>query len=95
MDTLDKLFVKNQNVLSKEIEGETIIILENLEMYQLSDSVSSYIWILLNGKNRISDIREKLKEKFNAEPKEIEGDLREFLSELEKKKIIKYLNRKK
>lgn len=91
---IHSVYVPSQEIVSREIEGEVIIVpltggigdMED-ELYTLNETGKA-IWDLLDGKNTLKDISEKLSSEFEAGVEEIERDIIGLMHELFKRKMI-------
>jgi len=91
---LDSILVPSENVVAREIEKEFVVVPltqdvvdMDAEIYTLNET-GREIWKRLDGKNKLSDIIEKLSERFNSPPGEIEADIVGFTNELLKRKML-------
>lgn len=88
------VYVPSQEIVSREIEGEMIIVpltggigdMED-ELYTLNETGKA-IWDLLDGKNTLKDISEKLSSEFEAGVEEIQRDIIGLMRELIKRRMI-------
>lgn len=93
MDFLDKVYKKNDSMVSRKIADEFILvpIRQNVgdlrSIYSLNE-VAARIWELIDGKRNTKEIKAKIVEEFEITPEEVEKDLREHLRQLEKIKAI-------
>lgn len=88
-----KVLKKNPNIVSRKIEGETILMpLYNTSdeincIYTLND-VADRIWELIDGKKNIEKIKKILIEEFDTTKKELDIELATFIKDLEEIKAI-------
>ena len=93
MEGLQKKYKRNENFVYRKIQDETILvpIKDNVgdmgSIYNLNE-VAAFIWEQLDGKKTLLDIRNMIIEEFEVSPKEAEGDLAEFVSELKEIEAI-------
>ena len=93
MEELEKKYRKNEDFVFRKIQDETILvpIKDNVgdmgSIYNLNE-VAAFIWEQLDGKKTLLDIRNMIIEEFEVSPKEAEGDLAEFVSELKEIEAI-------
>ena len=89
MQTLDRVYQKNQNFVFRQIDDETLLvpIKDNVgdlgSIYNLNP-VAAFVWQHLDGEKTLSDIRELMTGKFEVSEPDAEKDLTEFVGELEK-----------
>lgn len=93
MSLLNKVYKKNESVVSRKIGDEFILVpirqnVGDLESIYTLDEVGARIWELIDGKIKVREIKNKIVEEFEVSPQEAEKDLIEYLSELEKIKAI-------
>jgi hypothetical protein len=77
MEFLEKVYKKNDSIVSRKIGDEFIE-----SIYTLNET-GARIWELIDGKLRVGEIKESLVEEFEVEPEEAEKDLIEHLQQLE------------
>jgi hypothetical protein len=93
MDFLDKVYKKNDSVVSRKIADEFILVpirqnVGDLESIYTLNEVAARIWELIDGKMKVREIKDKIVEEFEVAPEEAEKDLIENLQQLEKIKAI-------
>jgi len=87
MGNLDRIYKKNENLVFRKIEDETILvpIKDNVgdmgSIYNLNE-MAAFVWEQLDGKKSLQDIKNKLLEEYEVSAKEAEGDLLEYISQL-------------
>lgn len=88
------IYKPSEDVVSREIEGEVIIVpvvsgIGDLEedLFSLNET-GRFIWKHLDGINTLHDITEQLENEYNATPEEILEDVLGLIQELEKRKMI-------
>jgi hypothetical protein len=90
----DMILRKNPDIVSREIEGETILlpIFANSEqancIYSLNKP-ASFLWGQINGRRTVEQLKKILAEKFSSSDKELEKELAGLISDLKKIKAIK------
>ena len=91
---LDSVYVPSQDIVSREIEGELIIVplvsgigdMEN-ELYTLNQTGKA-VWEKLDGRKSLKDIAKELNEEFEASEGEIQKDVVGLVQELFKRKMV-------
>lgn len=83
-----KCFIKDPNIVSREIAGEVILVpirknVGDLESIYTLNEVAARIWELIDGKRKIWEIRDILLEEFDVTCEKIERDLAKHIRELE------------
>lgn len=90
----ESVFIPSEDVISREIEGELIIVpiasgigdMED-ELYTLNETGRA-IWERLDGKRTLRDVIAELSEHFSAPPDQITRDVLGLATELARRKII-------
>lgn len=92
--TMRSICLPSDDVVSREIEGETIIVPltggigdADDELYTLNDTGQA-IWRQLDGRRTLAEVAVLLTEQFEADPAEIEADVLGFASEMVKQRIL-------
>ena len=85
---LEKVYKKSDSVVSRKIGDEFVLVpirqdVGDLESIYTLNETAALIWELINGKLKVSEIKESLLEAFEVEPEEAEKDLIEHLQQLE------------
>jgi len=91
---MDKVYVPSLDVVAREIEGELIIVPlasgmgdQDDELYTLNDTGRA-IWSRLDGQRTLAAVVNDLAAEYQAEPGEIEQDVRGLVSELLRRKML-------
>jgi len=95
MDILNKVPKKNQNLAWRIIDGEAVVIpLENQpeegEKLDIFNETATRIWELIDGKNSIKNIVEKLINEYDIEFIEAESQVKRLINEMAAKKLINF-----
>jgi hypothetical protein len=93
MGFLEKVYKKSESIVSRRIGDEYILVpirqdVGDLESIYTLNETGALIWELIDGKLKVSEIKESLVEAFEVEPEEAEKDLIEHLQQLEGIKAI-------
>ncbi|HIC91419.1 MAG TPA: PqqD family protein [Syntrophaceae bacterium] len=93
MNYLEKCFKKDPNMVSREIVDEVILVpirqnVGDLESIYTLNEVGARIWELIDGKMKVSEIKEKIVKEFEVTSEEAEKDIVEYLQQLEEIKAI-------
>ena len=89
MQTLDRVYQKNQNFVFRQIDDETLLvpIKDNVgdlgSIYNLNQ-VAAFVWQHMDGKKTLNDIKDLMTGEFEVSGPDAEQDLTEFVGELEK-----------
>lgn len=94
MNYLEKCFEKYPNIVSRKIADEVILVpirrnVGDLESIYTLNEVGAFIWDKIDGKKKLSEIRDLIVEEFDASTEEVEKDLIEFILKLEEMGGIK------
>lgn len=93
MDILRKVYKKSDSVVHRKISNEFILVpirqdVGDLESIYTLNETGARIWELIDGKTKVSEIKERLLEEFEVLPEEAENDLQEHLRQLEEIEAI-------
>ena len=89
MQTLDRVYQKNQNFVFRQIDDETLLVPirdsvgDMGSIYNLN-SVAAFVWQHLNGQNTLQDIKSLIEDEFEVSGPVAEQDLTEFVAQLKK-----------
>lgn len=91
---MDAVYVPSDDIVAREIEGELIIVplvagigdMED-ELYTMNDTGMA-LWKRLDGKTSLSSVVAALAEGYEAEPGEIERDVRGLVEELVRRRML-------
>ena len=93
MNFLDKVYSKSDSIVFRKIADEFILVpirqnVGDLESIYTLNETGARIWELIDGKNKVNEIKEKLIEEFEVTPEEAEKDIIAHLQQLESIKAI-------
>jgi hypothetical protein len=93
MNFLEKVYKKSDSIVSRKIGDECILVpirqdVGDLESIYTLNETAALIWELIDGKQKVGEIKESLVEAFEVESEEAEKDLIEHLQQLEGIKAI-------
>lgn len=86
----EKRHRKHPDIVSRRIADEVILVpikrklADVSSIYLLRDDVSIRIWELIDGKRKVSQIKDVICKEFEVDPHQAEQDLKKFLKQLEK-----------
>jgi len=88
-----KVFVKNEEVISRKIAGETILVpvcgkLADMRRIFTLNPVAEYIWHRIDGKNSIEHIGNTIVSAFAVDRESAENDAEEFITALLKEHLV-------
>jgi hypothetical protein len=83
----DKVFIRNQDIVSRRIAGELFLVpvkgkLADMERIFTLTTVAEYIWDRLDGQKSLDDIRNDVVARFDVGQEQADSDMREFIAEL-------------
>ncbi len=90
MEMDEKRYKKHPDIVSRKIADEVILVpikrklADVNSIYLLRDDVSARIWELIDGKRKVSQIKEIICKEFEVNPNQAEQDIIKFLKQLEK-----------
>lgn len=93
MQFMDEVFKKREEIVAREIAGETILVpirgrLADMQNIFSLNPVAEYIWRHLNGVKSVEEISMKILENYDMEKEEVDKDLHEFINDLLKEDLI-------
>lgn len=88
-----KVFVKNEEVISRKIAGEIILVpvrgkLADMRRIFALNPVAEYIWREIDGENSVETIGSTIVSAFAVDSKSAEEDVEEFIEALLKENLI-------
>ena len=94
MHILDRVYKKNDAMVSRKIGDEFILVpirqnLGDLESIYTLNETAACIWEWIDGKTDVREIRERIADQFDVASEEAEKDLLEHLQQLESIKAIR------
>lgn len=94
MNYLEKCFDKDPNIVARKIADEVILVpvvssTADMDCIYTLNEMSAYIWELIDGKNKLKNIKDRTIQDFDVGPKEAQADLIEFIEQLLEIKAIK------
>ena len=90
---LDKIYKKQEEIVTRNIAGDTILVpikgkLANMEKIFSLEGTADRIWSLLNGQNSVNDICKNISIAFDVDTDKAQADTIEFIDELLKTELI-------
>jgi len=86
--TTESVISQIEEIVASNIDGETVMMsVENGKYYGLDDT-GSRIWELIERPVRVSDLIDRLLERFDVDRETCEKDVLKFLSELNDDRIV-------
>lgn len=75
-------------VISREIEGETVVLNLETGVYFGLDTVGTAIWNALRQSGRLEDVYQTVLQQFDVQPAALENDLLRFVNQLASKGLL-------
>ncbi len=93
MDIMKTIFSKNENVITRVVAGETILVpisgnIANMQHIFSLNEVGEVIWENIDGINDISQIIDSVIQEFNISAEKAEKDCVEFVESLRISELI-------
>jgi len=85
---LNQTIALSPDVISQEVSGETVLLDLESENYFGLDEVGTRIWQLIRETNDLSTIYKTLLEEYEVSEEQLQRDLSELLSEIERLGLI-------
>ena len=76
------------HVVSREVEGELVLLDLESGIYFALDSVGARIWALISDGASLETVRDTMLAEFNVEAETLERDIRTLMNELERRKLV-------
>ena len=89
MIRLDSIPIPVNGLYVKELGDAIIILSDNGDELHSLDEVGGFIWRSINGSSTVQDIIVMLLQEYDVGKSQAEEDIKNFLFELEEKKLIK------
>ena len=86
---LDTMVVQTENLLTSELDGETVLMSLTQAAYYGLDSTAQRIWTMIAQPCRVADLCERLVADYAVERTACEQDVCAFLTELNKEGLIR------
>ena len=86
---LNSVVVQNKDLLSSELDGETVLMSLTQAAYYGLDSTAQRIWTMIDQPCRVADLCERLVTDYAVERATCEQDVCAFLSDLNKESLIR------
>ena len=87
--SLNSVVVQAENMISSELDGETILMGVNQAAYFGLDATSQRIWDLIAQPKKVSDVCDQLLEEYDVDRATCEQQVFSFLTELNKEGLIR------
>ena len=88
MPDLDERYQKSDDIVSRDIAGETILVpirsnVGDLESIYTLNETAARVWALLDGAKTVAEVRDVIVAEYEVEAGEAEQDVLELLAQLE------------
>jgi hypothetical protein len=77
-----------QSVMFRQLEGESVILDTDSEIYYGLDEVGTRMWILLTGSGSISQAYQGLLEEYEVEPEKLRQEMTDLIEQLREKGLL-------
>ena len=84
---LEQYIVQNDNLSSRIIDNEVIILTEDGHLHVLNE-IASLIWQNADGKTKVSEITEKIRKEYEVDLETAKQDAIGFIKELKMKNLV-------
>ena len=85
---LDDVVARNKDLLSSELDSDTVLMSVTQASYYGLDSTAQQIWNMLDQPRRVADLCEQLLETYDVDRATCEQHVRTFLTEMNKEGLI-------
>lgn len=94
MDDVDRCFIKETEIVARNIAGQTIVVpvksrVGDLDSIYTLNEIGTMIWDLLDGGRPAKEMVDALTEEYDVEAAEAKKDVFDFLGSLEEAGLIK------
>ncbi len=89
MITLERRFVRNDSLLSAEVDGALVMMDVNSGKYFHLDPVGSRIWAMIDGPTAVSDVCDRLLGAYDGELGQIQADVLAYFARLEAADLVR------
>jgi hypothetical protein len=88
-DPFNKVYFHDPNIVARQIAGDMILVpirqnVGDLESIYLLNETALFTWQLLDGKNTLTEIRNRLVDEFDVDELQAGQDLLELIADLER-----------
>jgi hypothetical protein len=89
MENLNKIYKKSENIVTRVIEKEMILVpiqkeVANLDQFYVLNETGKRIWELIDGKNSVEKIINEITHEFNIKKEKAKKDVIKFIKDLKK-----------
>jgi hypothetical protein len=92
MISLQQKVTISSEVLSQEVDGETVLLDLESESYFGLDEVGTRIWQLLNEGSNLQTVFDILLEEYDVDEKQLEKDIQDYVARLVKAGLISLIS---
>lgn len=86
--TLGERLRRQENVITQQVEGQTILLRTDDGGYYAVDEVGAAVWALCDGHRSIAEIVAALSAEFDASEETIRADVLEFIEDLRRERLL-------
>ena len=93
----ETVFKKQDEIVSREIAGETILVpvsgkVADMQRIFSLNTVAEYIWKQIDGKKNLREISDSILTIFDVQKEQADSDIQDFITELQKEDLIVKVN---
>jgi methyltransferase-like protein len=97
MQTLDRVYQKNQNFVFRKIDNDTLLVpikndVGDMDCIYNLNEVGAFVWEHLDGEKSAQEIKNLILAEFDVSVQEAEADLEKFVMQLSEIEAIKTVN---
>ena len=94
MNNLNKYFIKEKDLVTRDVAGETIVVpvrsnVGDLDSIYTLNEVGTAIWGLIDGRKDVQKIIEKICSEYEISAEEAEQDIFEFIEQLKEIGVVR------
>jgi hypothetical protein len=86
--TMDTNVVASQELVAANLDGEVVILGFQSGSYFGLDQVGAFVWELIQTPRKVTELRDRILDEYDAEPVQCEQDLIHLLEDLLEKQLI-------
>ena len=90
--TMDSFVTRSDRLIGNRVDNELVMIDLNSDNYYGLDPIATNIWEQITGPTRVSDLCDKLLEKYAVEKDQCQQDVLIFLEQMSEKGILNVVN---
>ncbi len=88
MITLNDTLVAEPDLMMADLEGEAVLLNAQTGRYYGLNDVGTRIWTLVAEPTPVSDVVEALKDEYDVDPLQLEGDILRFVEDMVARRLV-------